>query len=343
MKLHKPRIGLALGGGAARGWAHIGVIRALAERDIQPDLVVGTSVGSIVGGALAAGQLESFESWVRGLRRMDIIRLLDARINGGGFLRGSVLMKALEEIIGNPAIEDLPMPFGCVATELGTGRELWLHDGPLLDACRASIALPGLFAPAAMDGRYLLDGGLVNPVPVSLARSLGADIVIAVNLNDEMVGHRFWHPSAPEPSISTAAKPHSVPAIIQTPLSPDADQAAETQLPDPDPEGWGSKLTTGMKTRLGAYLSSMNRKDTMNPGLFEVIAGSIDIMQDYITRSRMVGEPPDIHITPRVKHIALMDFDRADECISAGTAAVSRRDAELELLQDLLKNGSYRD
>ena len=120
MKLRKPRIGLALGGGAARGWAHIGVIHALAERGVRPDLIVGTSVGSIVGGALATGQLDEFERWVRGLRRLDIIRLLDARMSGGGFLRGSVLMKALEGVIGNPAIEDLPVPFGCVTDRKST-------------------------------------------------------------------------------------------------------------------------------------------------------------------------------------------------------------------------------
>lgn len=338
MKLRKPRIGLALGGGAARGWAHIGVIRALAERGIRPDLIAGTSVGSIVGGALATERLDEFENWVRGLRRLDVVRLLDARLTGGGFLRGSVLMKALEGVMGNPDIEDLAVPFGCITTELGTGRELWLRDGPLLDACRASIALPGLFAPAALDGRYLLDGGLVNPVPVSLARSLGADIVIAVNLNDEMVGHRFWHPVTPEPDIPS--KPEDTPKAPE-PDSEEARLAAEALALEQ--VGWGSKLTNGMKERLGAYLSSITRKDPMNPGLFEVIVGSIDIMQDHITRSRMVGEPPDIHIAPRVKHIALMDFDRADECIAAGELAVTRREAELDLLRDLLKKGTYRD
>lgn len=337
MKLRKPRIGLALGGGAARGWAHIGVIHALAERGIQPDLIVGTSVGSIVGGALATGRLDEFESWVRGLRRLDIIRLLDARVSGGGLLRGSVLMKALEGIIGNPAIEDLAVPFGCVTTELGTGRELWLRDGPLLDACRASIALPGLFAPAALDGRYLLDGGLVNPVPVSLARSLGADIVIAVNLNDELVGHRFWRPVSPEPDIPSPTE------TVEPDPSSDEEALEAIEELALDQAGWGSKFTNGMKTRLGAYFSSATRKNPLHPGLFEVIVGSIDIMQDHITRSRMVGEPPDIHITPRVKHVALMDFERADECISAGESAVARTNAELELLRDLLEHGTYRD
>lgn len=324
MKLHKPRIGLVLGGGAARGWAHIGVIRALAERGIMPNLVVGASVGAIVGGALAAGRLEIFESWVRQLGRLDILRLLDARITGGGFLRGGILMKALGEVIGNPEIEDLAIPFACVATELGTGREIWLSDGPLLDACRASISLPGLFAPSARNGRYLLDGGLVNPVPVSLARSLGAEIVIAVNLNDEMVGHRFWQPPV---------------AVSKSSSDPKPEEPAEDGTAQP----WSSRLVNGGWARLETLLPTLKRKASPGPGLFDVITGSIDIMQDRITRSRMVGEPPDIHITPRVKHVALMDFDRADECIPAGEEAVARRAQELDALLELLKHGIYRD
>ncbi len=333
MKLHRPRIGLVLGGGAARGWAHIGVIRALAERGIRPDLIAGSSVGAIVGGVVAANRLDPFEHWVRRLRRIDIIRLLDARMTGGGFLQGAMLMRALEKVIGNPVIENLDIPFACVATELGTGRELWLRDGPLLEACRASISLPGLFAPAAADGRYLLDGGLVNPVPVSLARSMGAEIVIAVNLNDDMVGDRFWR-QLKDPALKTGPGRGVKP-------KPDSPPPALEEL---DPvRRWGAKMKVGLGVRLDAYISSLKRKETPDPGLFDVIAGSIDIMQDRITRSRMVGEPPDIHITPQVKHIALMDFDRAGECIPAGEAAVARKHDELQLLRDLLDHGTYRD
>lgn len=159
------KVGLALGSGAARGWAHIGVIRELAERGIRPDIVTGASVGAVVAGALASGNLDRFEEWINGLGRVDIIRLLDARMTGGGFLQGKSLMKAISKQIGDPDIKDLDIPYGCVATELGTGREIWLREGSLLDACRASIALPGMFAPAEMEGTWLLDGGLVNPVP----------------------------------------------------------------------------------------------------------------------------------------------------------------------------------
>jgi NTE family protein len=198
----KPVIALVLGGGAARGWAHIGVIHELAEMGIEPDIVVGTSVGSVVGGAYASGNLQPFEDWISSLRRVDIIRLLDAKMTGGGFLQGKSLMGAIEKRIGDPNIEDLEVPFACVATELDTGREVWLREGSLLDACRASIALPGMFAPSRLKkDKLLVDGGLVNPVPVSLARAMGGEAVIAVNLNGDLIGrHFFIHPGVEEVS-----------------------------------------------------------------------------------------------------------------------------------------------
>jgi NTE family protein len=185
---NRPIVGLALGSGAARGWAHIGVLRELTRMGIEPQVVTGASVSAIVAGAYACGNLDAFEEWISGLGRVDIIRLLDARMTGGGFLQGKRLMDAIEKRIGNPDIADLDIAFGCVATELGSGREIWLREGSLLDACRASIAMPGLFAPYRQsDNSLLVDGGLVNAVPVSLARAMGADIVIAVNLNGDLV------------------------------------------------------------------------------------------------------------------------------------------------------------
>lgn len=331
MKLNRPRIGLVLGGGAARGWAHIGVIRALAEQGIHPDIITGSSVGSIVGGTLAADRLDDFEEWVRKLSRIDIIRLVDARLANGGFLQGSVLMGALEGVIGNPEIEALHTPFGCVATELGTGREKWLRKGPLLAACRASIAMPGLFAPVKRKNRYLVDGGLVNPVPISLARSMGADIVIAVNLNNELIGHRFRN--------------HTGTAPAENPLEPEPPASAIDGEED-DSESvrsWGNRFKAGMHMRMDTYLASFKRRELTNPGLFEVITGSIDIMQDRITRSRMVGEPPDIHITPAVRHIGLMEFERAAECIAAGTGAVQAKQVELDYLIEVLHQEGYSD
>jgi NTE family protein len=313
----KPRIALVLGSGAARGWAHIGVIRELEDLGVQPDLVVGASVGAVVAGAYASGNLDEFEKWISGLGRVDIIRLLDAKMTGGGFLQGNSLMNAIEKRIGNPNIEDLKLPFACVAAELGTGREVWLREGSLLDACRASIALPGLFAPSRYDSdRLLVDGGLVNPVPVSLARAMGGDVVIAVNLNGDLVGrHFFVHESEEWVSEEDSEK-----------------ELAEIEDKDTTIARWAAKMKAGFGVRLDSYISSLRRKENPDPGLFDVIAGAVGIMQDRITRSRMAGEPPDILIMPRVGNIALMDFDRAGESIAAGRKAARR---ELAVLRKL--------
>jgi NTE family protein len=324
----KPVIALVLGGGAARGWAHIGVIHELADMGIKPDLVVGTSVGSIVGGAYASGNLPQFEEWISGLGRVDIIRLLDAKMTGGGFLQGNSLMAAIKKRIGDPLIEDLELPFACVATELGTGREVWLRQGSLLDACRASIALPGMFAPSRMkEGTLLLDGGLVNPVPVSLARAMGGDIVIAVNLNGDLIGRHFFVHGGDG-------------------LSDEESEQALAEIEEKDTliAKWAAKMKAGFGVRLDSYISSLRRKESPDPGLFDVIAGSVDIMQDRITRSRMAGEPPDIHITPRLSHVGLMEFDRAGESIREGREATRReREEILKLTRALEKTGPQKE
>lgn len=320
-RLNKPRIALVLGSGAARGWAHIGVIRELEDMGIRPDLVVGASVGAVVAGAYASGNLDQFEAWINSLGRFDIIRLLDAKMTGGGFLQGNSLMNAIEKRIGNPNIADLQIPFACVATELGTGREVWLREGSLLDACRASIALPGLFAPWRSDpDRLLVDGGLVNPVPVSLARAMGGDVVIAVNLNGELAGRHFFVQGSEEGVAEEGGE-------IALAESEDKDRMIAR---------WAAKMKAGFGVRLDSYIASLRRKENPDPGLFDVIAGSVAIMQDRITRSRMAGEPPDILITPRVGHIALMDFDRAGESIAEGREAARREQGELRKLSRVL-------
>jgi NTE family protein len=325
----KPVIALVLGGGAARGWAHIGVIHELADMGVVPDMVVGTSVGSIVGGAYASGNLEQFERWISGLGRVDIIRLLDAKMTGGGFLQGNSLMSAIKKRIGDPKIEDLDIPFACVATELGTGREVWLREGSLLDACRASIALPGMFAPSRMkEDQLLLDGGLVNPVPVSLARAMGGDVVIAVNLNGDLIGRHFFVHAAREELTDEDSER----------------ELAEIEEKDTMIAKWAAKMKTGFGVRLDSYISSLRKKESPDPGLFDVIAGSVDIMQDRITRSRMAGEPPDIHITPRLSPVGLMEFDRADESIGEGREATRReREEILKLTRALEKKGPQRE
>lgn len=323
--IKNPKVALVLGSGAARGWAHIGVIHELADMGIKPDLIVGASVGAVVGGAYASGNLEPFQEWISSLGRVDIIRLLDAKMTGGGFLQGNSLMGAIEKRIGNPNIEDLELPFACVTTELDSGREVWIRDGSLLDACRASIALPGMFAPSrAEDGRLFVDGGLVNPVPVSVARAMGGDIIIAVNLNGDIMGKRHFF----------------VHEEFETDDEESERQLAEIEEKDSVVAKWAARMKAGFGVRLDSYISSLRKKESPDPGLFDVIAGSVDIMQDRITRSRMAGEPPDVHITPRLSHIGLMDFDRAEESIAEGREATKRKLDEIEALPNVIRKSN---
>ena len=185
----RKKIGLALGSGAARGWAHIGVLRALARLGIHPDVVAGCSRGALVGAAYAAGELDSLEEWVRGFTRLQVMSLLDPAFSGGLF-RGDKVFGIAEERVGELTFEQLQVPFACVATELENGRERWLQQGPVMSAVRASCSIPGMFVPVQLDGRWLVDGAVVNPVPVSLCRAMGADLVIAVNLNSD--SHHGW-------------------------------------------------------------------------------------------------------------------------------------------------------
>ncbi|HVY65007.1 MAG TPA: patatin-like phospholipase RssA [Gammaproteobacteria bacterium] len=285
---HTPRIGLVLGSGSARGWAHIGVIRALEHAGIKPDLVCGTSIGALVGAAYAAGELDRFERWIRSLRMTDVLAFMDVSL-GSGLIKGERLMAFLRENFTDRAVEQLPVPFGAVATSLRTGTEVWLREGSTLDAVRASIALPGLFAPVWRQGAVLVDGGLVNAVPVSLARAMGADVVIAVDLGTDMLGKRT-RGSAP------------------------------AELPTSEVGDWLRKV----QENLGALLPGRPADEPKMPSMLEVLAASINIMQVRLTRSRMAGEPPDLIVAPRLAHLALLDFHRAAEAIDEGRRAVER-------------------
>src|SRR6476659_7844056 len=187
--IRRPVIGLALGGGAARGFAHIGIVRTLVAHGIIPNVVVGTSIGAVVGGAYASGHLDALEQWARSLQPRNILSYLDIRLNGSGLIGGAKLAGEIEAAMGQSLIEDLPVKFATVATEVRTGHEIWLTHGPMVDAMRASYALPGIFSPVLVGDRWLVDGALVNPVPVSAARALGAEIVIAANLSSDVFTH----------------------------------------------------------------------------------------------------------------------------------------------------------
>lgn len=304
----RPKIGLALGSGSARGWSHIGVIRALTEQGIKPDIITGCSIGALVGATYVKGELDKLEEWVRQLGWKEIVDLLDISFLGGGFIKGENLMQFIESHTRDVNIEELEIPYGAVTTDLDTGREIWLQSGSLLDTVRASIALPGLFTPVEREGRWHVDGGLVNPVPVSLCRAMGAEIVIAVNLNGDVVGkHRR---ERDKENIS--------------------DRKTESEVEVDVWDRFISQFKNSVQSKKEEWLKEMFGSSKDMPGMFEVLAGSINIMQDRITRSRMAGDPADVMLSPRLAHIGMMEFDRADEVISEGYASVQRMQAVLD-------------
>ncbi len=310
----RPKIGIALGSGSARGWAHIGVIQELAKMGIEPEIVAGSSIGAFVGSAYASGQLDKLESWVSALTWKEILNYIDLTVVGGGFIQGDKLFEFAKKMVPYDTIESLPHRFGAVATELETGREIWFQDGSLLDAVRASIALPGVFTPMQLNGRWLLDGGLCNPVPVSLCRAMGAEVVIAVNLNGDIVGkHTRNH---------------------------DAQKKSTEKIESDNDESLFERVSAQWKQSLNSHkdtlLSQLFGENRYSPGLFDVVATSLNIMQDRITRSRMAGDPPEITLSPRLSHIGLMEFDQAASAIEEGRACVQRMRPALEhLLADL--------
>jgi len=290
----RPTIGLALGGGAARGFAHIGVIRTLVAKGIKPDVICGTSIGAVVGGALATDRLEVLEAWARSLSKRRVLGYLDVSLGGSGLITGARLAARLDQALGETTIEDLPVRFAAIATEIGTGHEIWLTRGRLADALRASYTLPGVFAPVRVGGRWLVDGALVNPVPVAAARALGARLVIAVNLNAELFGR------------GTTIASHGS----------DENDALRSAL--------GQRR--GLRGMLGAE-REMKRQvlgAPGSPGLLTVMSEAFNIMQDRITRARLAGDPPDVLIQPHLGRIGLFDFHRADETIALGAEAAER-------------------
>ncbi len=292
----RPRIGLALGSGSARGWSHVGIIEGLLEAGVEPDVVCGTSVGALVGAAYLAGKLARLRKWGEAATWRQIVGLMDVSLSGGGLIDGKTVVKFLRGLGITGAIEDFAKPFAAVATDLATGREVWFQSGPVLDAVRASIAVPGIFSPVRHRGQWLLDGGLVNPVPVSLCRALGAEVVIAVNLNGEQLGR--WRKDEP---VAAAHPPDRPP--------PESFAHILAQLP----ATLGDQIAQ-IAPRLIAQRGA--------PGYFDVLAGAIDIMQDHITRARLAGEPPHVMLVPRLRGIGLMDYHRAVEVIAEGRAAV---------------------
>jgi NTE family protein len=310
--IRRPVIGLALGGGAARGFAHIGIVRTLIAHGIVPNVVVGTSIGAVVGGAYAAGHLDTLEEWARSLQRRNILGYLDIRLNGSGLIGGDKLAAQLEAAIGPILIEELPLKFATVATEVRTGHEIWLTHGRMVDAIRASYALPGIFSPVLVGDRWLVDGALVNPVPVSAARAFGAEIVIAANLSSDIFTH------------STTIYAHG----------PSADMPEAVIEPPPPKRGFG-KLFSAERTMKREFFGGGGR-----PGISSVMVDAFNIMQDRITRARLAGDPPDLLISPRVGQIGWFDFHCADDLIAYGARAAERAIDSIQEAIHILAPGS---
>lgn len=290
----KPKIGIALGGGAARGWSHIGVLKTLEQAGFDPDIIVGTSIGSVVGGCHVAGKLDELEQFARSLTRRRVFGFLDFNFAGSGLISGQRLADELGSHLDEIQIEDLPKKFVAVATELKSGHELWLSKGPLVPAMHASYALPGIFRPVKLNNRWLIDGALVNPIPVSVCRALGARIVIAVNLNWDFFGKGT--------------------------VVPNQDAFGEAEMPGTEslpPAGNGRAARTLLRKQFFGQGSDA-------PGISSVMMDSFNIIQDRIARSRLAGDPPDIMITPVLGKMGLFDFHMANDAIANGSFATEK-------------------
>lgn len=279
--VRRSKLGIALGSGSARGWAHIGVLLALAERGITPDYIAGCSMGAMVGAAFAAGQIEQLESWALSLSWKGVVGLLDVGLRGG-LIKGDRLLNIFQQQFVQCQFAELPLPFAAVATELATGKELWLREGEVSDAVRASCTVPGLFQPVLREGRYLVDGSVVNPIPVSLCRAMGANVVIAVDLGSHMV-RRF--PLVNEEASGETLQRRGLFSILRS--------SPRQHVPPP-------------------------------PSIVDTLLGTIDIMQEHIAQMRLVSEPPDVLLTPRLGQVGPFEYHRAALAIAEGREAVAQ-------------------
>jgi NTE family protein len=292
---HRPPIALVLGAGAARGFAHIGVLRTLVAHGIIPDIIVGTSIGAVAGGCFAGGALDPFEEWARSLTLRGVLGYLDVSLSGSGLIGGNKLAARLEESLGKTQIEELTTRFAAIACEVKTGHEIWITHGNVVEALRASYALPGIFPPVRIGRRWLVDGALVNPVPVSAARALGARVVIAVNLNADLFGRG---------------------GTIINDGSDDAED--EEEIPPPKAQSFTS-IFSPERALKKTFLGAAGR-----PGISTVMVDAFNVMQDRITRSRLAGDPPDVSINPKLGPVGWFDFHRGSQAITLGAEATEK-------------------
>lgn len=303
-------VALALGGGAARGWAHIGVLKAFDEAQIPISMIAGTSIGALVGGCYLAGKLPELEAFACSLTKTNILRYMDFSLRNSGLISGTKLAEKMIPHLGHLSIEDLDRPFVAVATDIRNGHEVWLHDGPLIHAIRSSYALPGVFQPIMHNGRLLVDGALVNPVPVSACRMHETQAVIAVNLNSETFGKG-----------TVIRESHYDPKI----------QSEDVDLSNINSSQSG---ITNWLPFVGQSDSPSAKRKSINLGLTGIMMEAFNIIQDRIARSRLAGDPPDYNIRPQLKHIGMAEFHRAEEAIALGLAEGRRRITEFSALRE---------
>jgi len=289
MTSKKRTVSLVLGSGGARGLAHIGVIHWLEEHDYEIQAISGSSMGALIGGIYAAGKLDVYTRWVTALRQRDVIRLLDINFSGTGIFSGDRIIDTLKDLLGDANIEDLPINFTAVATDLDTGREVWFRKGSLFDAIRASISIPTVFSPIRYRGHLLVDGGLSNPIPIAPTVTDLTDVTIAVNLSGK---HRE--------SIK-----EMVPQIKIASKNRNTYQLAITEFI----ENLYDKFSNNKKT--GEY-----KQNEVN--LFEVTSRSLEVMQNTITRFKLASYNPDFLVEIPANACGLFDFHQANEMIELG-------------------------
>ncbi|MDY6928536.1 MAG: patatin-like phospholipase RssA [Pseudomonadota bacterium] len=285
------KIGIALGSGAARGWAHIGVIQALEKLGVKIDVVAGCSIGAYVGAAYASGRLEELKAWASSLTEWQTLSLMGIGIRRGGLASGQKVFDKLSSDFCAATFEAMDKPFACVATDLYSGREVVFNKGEVGNSVQASCAIPALFSPIAYHDRWLVDGAVVNPVPVNLCRQLGADFVIAVNLNADF---------RPLQIARETAKHEETQEKNEHFFKKSQDVVRQWFSPEPKD----------------------NSKQA--PGILSVMSSSLEILQARVTRSRLAGEPPDILIEPTLTDVGLMEFHRCAELCETGEQVVKR-------------------
>lgn len=293
------RLGIALGSGAARGWAHIGVLEVLREEQLEPGFVAGTSIGSLVGAAYLSGKLDDLKDAAVDLDLRSILYyFLELGLNRSGMIDGHKVFEFLGKRIGSGKIEDLPRPFCCVATDILEGREVLLRDGELRDAVRASISIPGLFTPVYRDEMVLVDGGVTNPIPTEHARALGAQVVISVDINAGRLTR----------------------ARRSVPINRLEKMRELAQASGKDPLGWRKRLATRLEELQPEALGRWKRWLAPDPipGMVDILGNSVRIMEEQIAAARLQLHPPDILLQPEVGHLNILEFNHADEAIAAG-------------------------